>query len=224
MQMGQYQKYLHALYLEGQKRGVPNISPHNAAFIVNILEQYQVKQMLEVGCANGYSTLHWAYYLKNSQKAKDQTQTLSSSTKCELPCNHMLHTIDLSFPMFSEAFTHLKECKLHLNVCGYLGDALNILPMFQPALFDAIFIDAQKKNTKDFVQLSLPLLKENGIIIIDDVMKFADKMNIEGIICCIDAFNAISNQNNQCYTHHIVPTDIDDAIMLITNHSYLAPF
>jgi predicted O-methyltransferase YrrM len=182
----QYKKYLDDLYNSGKQRNIPNISPQNAQFILDIINQRNVKTMLEVGCANGYSGLHWAFYLKRKH-GKDG----------------MLHIIDVSEPMFKEAMTHLSTCKLHLNVCGYLGDGLKILPMFAHNLFDAIFIDAQKKHTKSFFELCLPLLKPNGIIIIDDVIKFADKM--EGLI-------EYFNENNLDYK--IVKTDEDDGILI----------
>jgi predicted O-methyltransferase YrrM len=211
MQFGQYQKYLHDLYQDGQKRSIPNISPCNAAFILNILQQCNVKNMLEIGCANGYSALHWAYYLKNYQMHMQST------------AQYILHTIELSYPMFCEAFAHLKACKLHLNVCGHLGNALDILPMFQPELFDAIFIDAQKQYTHNFLQLSLPLLKTQGMIIIDDVIKFKEKMRMQDIIECVNAFNIKykHDNNNQAYQYKIIQTDTDDGIMLITNYSML---
>jgi predicted O-methyltransferase YrrM len=115
--------------------------------------------------------------------------------------------MDISKPMFEEAFLHLTACKLTSNTCGYLGDGLKILPMFAKNLFDAIFIDAQKKNTQSFFKLSLPLLKQNGIIIIDDVVKFADKM--QGLFEYL-------NENNLPY--EIINTDEDDGILIFRNN------
>ncbi len=182
----QYKKYLENLYIRGKERKIPNISPQNAHFILNILSKNNVKTMLEIGCANGYSTLNWAFYLKNTYAKQG-----------------MLHTIDISRPMFEEAFTHLTACKLHLNVCGHLGDGLLILPILAKNMFDAIFIDAQKKHTKSFFELSMPLLKKNGVIIIDDVIKFSDKMQ--------DLFNYLTLNE---FIYEIIKTDEDDGILV----------
>ena len=190
MNLNQYKKYLHALYLEGQRRKIPNISPQNAEFILNILDKQNIKTMLEVCCANGYSSLNWAFYLKTAHGKEG-----------------MLHTIDISKPMFEEAFQHLTNCKLTANTCGYLGDGLKILPMFANNLFDAIFIDAQKKYTQSFFELSLPLLKPNGIIIIDDVIKFSNKMH--------GLFEYLSENN---LSYEIINTDEDDGILIFRNN------
>jgi len=177
-------QYLSQLKISGKERNIPNISNSTANFILTLLEKFSVKNMLEIGCANGYSSLYWANFLNTSIN------------------NGKLHIIDVSQPIFHEAFEHLYNCKLHLNVIGYLGNALEILPNFQHKIFDCIFIDAQKKYTADFVKLSLPLLQENGLLIIDDVIKFKYKMR--------GLFEYLDNLNIQ---YNIEKTDIDDGIL-----------
>ena len=56
------------------------------------------------------------------------------------------------------------------------GQALDIIPTFEKEIFDFIFIDWMKRRSKDFLELSLPKVKKWWIIVIDDVVKFKDKM------------------------------------------------
>jgi predicted O-methyltransferase YrrM len=68
-----------------------------------------------------------------------------------------------------------------------------------------VFIDAMKREYLDYLLLSIPKLKKDAIIIIDDVEKFRDKM--ENLYTYLD-------ENKIKYT--IEKTDIDDSIMLIS--------
>ncbi len=47
----------------GIKNTIPNISEENAKFLRKILKQHEIKHVLEIGTANGYSTLHFAQEL-----------------------------------------------------------------------------------------------------------------------------------------------------------------
>ena len=43
-------------------------------------------------------------------------------------------------------------------------------------MFDLVFIDAVKRRTRDFFELTYPKVRTHGTIIVDDVVKYADKM------------------------------------------------
>ena len=82
------------------------------------------------------------------------------------------------------------------NFSLYYCDAREILPAFSQGsraiicsnpqsilrdvpekTFDFIFIDGAFRMTREFFDLSRPLLSENGIIIIDDAIKYRWKMD-----------------------------------------------
>jgi predicted O-methyltransferase YrrM len=42
---------------------IPNITPENAEFLKKLIEEKDPKHLLEIGTANGYSTLHFASVL-----------------------------------------------------------------------------------------------------------------------------------------------------------------
>lgn len=52
----------------------------------------------------------------------------------------------------------------------HFGDALETLRSLQGPLYDLIYIDANKRQYLDYYELCLPLLREGGLIIADDVM------------------------------------------------------
>ncbi len=104
----------------------------------------------------------------------------------------------------------------------YFGDAREILPHFQTGnqhaecqrpksvlsipkqRFDIIFIDGAFRMTREFYDLSVPLLEKGGMIIIDDVIKFRWKMN--GFYEYLDSLGV---------NYEIIQTDPDDGIMVI---------
>ena len=72
-------------------------------------------------------------------------------------------------------------------------------------MFDFIFIDGIKKSTLEFFQLCHPLLAPGGVIVVDDVIKFKNKMT--------DFYQYLAAQNQWHHTIHQL--DADDGIMVI---------
>ena len=90
------------------------------------------------------------------------------------------------------------------------GNALIELPKFEKNSFDMIFIDGQKKRTLDFFKLSYPLLKNGGFFIIDDVIKFSEKMS--------SFYEFLEEQK---IPHSILKIDEDDGVMMIVKNKMI---
>lgn len=104
----------------------------------------------------------------------------------------------------------------------YFGDAREVLPHFQAGnleaqcerpksvlnlprrTFEVIFIDGAFRMTREFYDLSVPLLSPGGIVIIDDVIKYRWKMN--GFYEYLDSLSV---------KYEVIQTDPDDGIMVI---------
>lgn len=59
-------QFLNELKVHGIKNNIPNISLQNACFLRGILRKKKVKKLLEIGSANGYSTIHFACELEKT--------------------------------------------------------------------------------------------------------------------------------------------------------------
>ena len=147
--------YLDKLYALGRLRHIPNISPQNVVYLHGSLCQNQPKNILEIGCANGYSSLRlW-------QVARTW--------------NARITTMDISRPQYLEAAHHFNLCQANIEL--HFGNALQILPTLTGAdAFDFILIDAQKVHTLDFFIRARKLTSPDALIVIDDVVKFKNKM------------------------------------------------
>jgi predicted O-methyltransferase YrrM len=64
--MIQIDQFLKELKAFGIANEVPNISEVNARFLRDLIKIKQVKNMLEIGTANGYSAIQFALELKNT--------------------------------------------------------------------------------------------------------------------------------------------------------------
>ena len=179
-------EYLNKLYALGRLRHIPNISPQNVAYLHSLLRQHRPKNILEIGCANGYSTLR----LWQIARAWDAHIT----------------TMDISRPSYLEAQHHFKLCETPIEL--HFGNALQILPTLM-GIFDFILIDAQKVHTLDFFIRTRRLASPEALIVVDDVLKFKDKMS-----------NFYDYLNAHSITYEIVQLpDDQDGVMLIRNHA-----
>ena len=177
-----FEHYLDELYALGRIRNIPNISPANVAFLQRTLRERQPQRILEIGCANGYSTLRF-WQATREWRA------------------HIV-TMDISKPTVDEARHHFTTCAADIEL--HWGNAMEILPTLPREPFDFIFIDAHKANTLDFFVRARKLAAPDALIVIDDVLKFKDKMQ--------RFYDYLATHKIQYTT---LPIDEDDGVMLI---------
>ena len=163
-------------------RDIPNISEQNAEFIKWLIREKNPNRMLEIGTANGYSTLHFASILSESAT---------------------ITTIDYAWNMHVEAVGYFKNCKLK-NIHAIWGNAKAVIPTLADGYFDFIYVDAIKKEYLEYFILLLPKMTRNAIVVIDDVIKFKEKMQ--------DFYDYLEKNNIK---YRIDLTDPDDGIMII---------
>lgn len=167
---------------------VPNISDVNAKFLVDLIKISDTKNMLEIWTANWFSSICFA----------DQLEKQSWK----------LITIDFSPKSHGEALENFKEAKVNNIIEAILWNALDEIPKLKDDFFDFVFIDWMMRRSKDFLELCLPKTKKWWIIIIDDVIKFKEKM--------VWLWEFLDEKN---INYNILPIDIDDWIMMIIKNN-----
>lgn len=225
--------FLDAMNSMSTQRDIPNISWNTAYFLRKNLSQLLPKNVLEIGTANGFSTMNIAlscpedthiFGIEFSRHAFEElrhnlsifhilkTDQWTRSTWGDREPAHFPHKV--TSDIFQEHFW---------NFSLYFWDAREILPFFNTwrelaecispksrltdipqVIFDCIFIDGAFRMTREFFDLSYPLLSPNGLIIIDDAIKFRWKMN---------HFHEYLEERGIPY--ELVYTDEDDWVMLI---------
>ncbi len=144
-------RHLKKVWLE---QHIPNISEENAEFLKNLIREKNPKHLLEIGTANGYSTLHFATAISESSD---------------------ITTLEKAWNMHNFAIENFKACKIK-NINAIWCDANKTIPILADNFFDFIYIDAMKKEYLNYLLLTLPKMTQDALIVIDDVEKFRDKM------------------------------------------------
>jgi predicted O-methyltransferase YrrM len=138
------------------KNTVPNISDVNAKFLKDLINIKKAKNILEIGTANWFSTIHLGIAAEKN--------------------NWKVTSIELSIPSYAEAQENIKKAELEKNVKLIFWNALDEIPKFKNKEFDFVFIDWMMRATKNFLWLVWNKVETGWIIIIDDVIKFKHKM------------------------------------------------
>lgn len=124
-----------------KKENVPIMQKESLDYLISFIKQHDIKSVLEVGTAIGYSTI----------LIKEVVNNITSIERDEERYNIAVKNVELS----------------NLNNTTLIkADALDITITDK---FDLIFIDAAKGKNKDFLDKFKSNLNENGYIIIDNM-------------------------------------------------------
>jgi len=149
------EEFLRELKIYGEENDIPNISRENAKFLRELIRKNNTQSLLEIGSANGYSTINFAIELE---------KTWGKIT-----------SIEFSQLAFEEACDNFEQAWVSEIISHYFWDARDILPLLKEK-YDFIFIDGLKKESLNFLKIIWDMALPEAIIIIDDVIKFRYKM------------------------------------------------
>ena len=121
----------------------------------SIIQLSRAQKILEIGMFTGYSAAGMAEVFPNS----------STIDTCEL-CPVHVETAQNFFNKYK-----FDNIKIHE------GPAIDTLDSFSVNFFDMIFIDADKINYIHYYKKSMTLLKNNGIIVLDNMLWSGDVLN-----------------------------------------------
>jgi len=177
------QEYIEELRRFWIQNEVPNITDDNARFLRNLIKIQKTKNMLEIWSANWYSAIQFWLELEKTWGK--------------------LTTIEFSQPSQKQVLENIKAVWLENIIKSIRGNALFEIPKLNET-FDFVFIDWMKRRTSDFFDLVYDKVKLWWIIVVDDVIKFREKMWW---------FWDYLEKNNLEY--NILPIDDDDGILFM---------
>ncbi len=106
------------------------------------------KNILEIGTYTGYSALCLAEGMQE---------------------NGELHTIDINEELYDFQRKYFDESPFGKQIFQHLGNGLEIIPKLEKT-FDLVFIDADKNNYPNYLELIIPKLKKGSVILSDNVL------------------------------------------------------
>lgn len=170
-----------------EKHNVPIIKRDSLVLIQGLLNIIDAKDMLEIGTAIGYSALSFV------------------SSKLDLHVD----TIERNELMYQEATKNVQILNKQDQVNIIFGDALEV-DNNSLKKYDVIFIDAAKAQYQKFFDKYAPLLKDNGIILTDNIIFHGCvaeqenlSKNVRSMVKKIDMYNHYLNTLVDYNTYYI---------------------
>lgn len=186
-------QYILEMEQYAKEKNVPIIEKDSIAYIMKYIKTNNVKNILEIGSAIGYSAILMA----------------SSSREVKVT------TIERDETRYMECLKNVKKCGLDKEVNVVFQDALEV--NLTGVSYDLIFIDAAKGQYKKFFEKFQYFLAPGGVIITDN-LKFhgyvgkketIDSKNLRGIVDKIESYIEFLKNNEEFETEFI---DVGDGI------------
>ena len=127
---------------------IPIIMDDTLEYIYKLYKSKKINSILEIGTAVGYSAICFTNILNDNGK---------------------IDTIERDEERIKEALQNIKKAEVEKNINIISGDAVEILPTINKK-YDMIFIDAAKGKYPFFLNQALRLIKEDGIILADNIL------------------------------------------------------
>ena len=125
------------------------LSGHFQGRILSVISKLiNPENILEIGTYTGYSAL----CLAEGMQKKGQ-----------------LHTIDTNEELYDLQRKYFEKSDYGSQIVQHIGNALEVIPTLQKT-FDLVFIDADKKNYPNYLEIILPKLKKGSVILSDNVL------------------------------------------------------
>jgi predicted O-methyltransferase YrrM len=127
---------------------VPIADREVALFLEITARAVRAQKVLEIGMAIGYSVIHLARGMGQGGKVV---------------------TIEPNDDMINAATVFLKRANLFEHVQIERGKALDVMPRLRDT-FDLLYIDAVKEEYAQYLDRGLPLLRQGGVVIVDNLL------------------------------------------------------
>ncbi|MEG1288230.1 MAG: O-methyltransferase [Bacilli bacterium] len=181
-----------------QEKNVPIIEKKSIAFIMKYIKNNEIKNVLEIGSAIGYSAILMASSSKDVQ----------------------ITTIERDEVRYMECLKNVKKCDMEKKINVVYQDALE-LNLTEGVLYDLIFIDAAKGQYTKFFEKYKNFLSKDGTIITDNInfhgyvgaSNKLDKGNLKSLVEKIESYIEFLKTNPEFDTKFY---DIGDGLSVST--------
>ena len=125
------------------------ISGHFQGRVLSFISQLiRPETILEIGTYTGYATLCLAEGLTKNGK---------------------IHTIEINEELIDFQKKYFDKSKFKNQIFTHIGDAIDIIPKLK-FKYDLIFLDADKANYPNYMEMVVPKLKRGGVLVADNVL------------------------------------------------------
>lgn len=132
-----------------------------------IVQMIRPLRVLEIGTFTGYSAI--AMGMGMAQSPVSGSVTPSATPQQTLTDGALLHTIEVNPELEDGIRRFISEAGLDGRVILHIGEALEVIRSLHE-VWDLVFIDADKPNYLNYYNLVLPMVRQGGFIIADNVL------------------------------------------------------
>lgn len=147
-----YDEVITSIRKEAEENRVPVIRREAGEFIKMLIMMNKPKRILEIGSAIGFSAIFMSRFLEDGAH---------------------ITTIENYQPRIEEAKKNIERAGAQNVITLLEGDALEILPGLSGE-YDMVFMDAAKGQYGSFFKDAIRLLREDGILLCDNVLQDGD--------------------------------------------------
>lgn len=163
-----------------KENNVPIMMKDGIDFLTSYIKENEIKNILEIGSAIGYSAIKMALIDKNIK----------------------VTTIERDENRYTEAVKNINKTELQNQITIILDDAFNV--DFNEE-FDLIFIDAAKAQYIKFFEKFKRNLKSNGVIVSDNLnfhglthtKEYIESRNVRGIVRKLNNYIEFLKENKE---------------------------
>ncbi len=177
---------VHLLDIENyaKENNIPIMQKDGIEFLTNYIKEHDVKKILEIGCAIGYSAIRM----------------------CLVHDDISVVTVERDESRYKEAIKNIKEFNLEKRINVIFDDAFNVDLSDK---FDLIFIDAAKSQYIKFFEKFKNNLLNNGVIVSDNLdfhglvhkdLNQIESRNVRGIVRKLNNYIEFLNTNKEFKT------------------------
>lgn len=177
---------VHLLDIENyaKENNIPIMQKDGIEFLTNYIKEHDVKKILEIGCAIGYSAIRM----------------------CLVHDDISVVTVERDESRYKEAIKNIKEFNLEKRINVIFDDAFNVDLSDK---FDLIFIDAAKSQYIKFFEKFKNNLSNNGVIVSDNLdfhglvhkdLNQIESRNVRGIVRKLNNYIEFLNTNKEFKT------------------------
>ena len=182
------------------QEGVPIIKDEGLAFLLDFVKENGFKNILELGTAVGYSSMHMASIDKDIH----------------------IDTIEKNDDMYNQAIENIKNAGLQGQINVY---HMPIEDFTTDKMFDFIFVDAAKAQYGKYMEKFLPNLTQNGKMLFDNMIFHGliykvdeiESKNLRNLVKKIVGFREMVHNDERFDI--IVRDDIGDGIFILSRRN-----
>lgn len=182
---------LEKLRKDCKERNIPIISLATESFLWKLLRKHKPKICLEIWGAVGYSSIYMGRLI-NTWGGK-------------------ITSFEISYPAYQEGLQNIKEAHCY-NIISYPYDVryapikklVQAWPSDRQSPVDFIFIDGQKSQYGEYMEIVEKISSPHTVIVIDDVIKYHNKLS--------SLYWYLQKKQINC---DILQLEPDDGVMLI---------